>query len=115
LILPFSARLTLSGSYRYLEKIEPFEVSQATLAATYYLSEYPSDSSYVNPDGPIGFPAIQISSGGSANGLFGELAIVFPIKQTLTLRSLLRMERTDDPYQRSLAAGVGLAFYPQRR
>jgi len=105
---------TLIGArytYRYYEKIQPRDVKQVYGNINIYFADYIAGAFYENPDGPAGNPVVKLTGGGSEKGVFGESAILFPIKPTTTLKLVFRFARADDPSRRSLVAGVGFAYY----
>jgi len=111
LTVPLSKRLTLGAGYRYYEKIQPRDVKQVYGNINIYFADYIAGAFYENPDGPAGNPVVKLTGGGSEKGVFGESAILFPIKPTTTLKLVFRFERADDPSRRSLVAGAGFAYY----
>ncbi len=112
--LPVSARLSLAAGYRYYEAIEVNDVVQGYGRLAIFFSDYPPDSAYVNPDGPVGYPVLSLSGGGSSNGFFGEIALKFPLDGKISLKSVFSAERVASPYQLSLSAGVGVSVYSQK-
>lgn len=112
--VPVSTRLSLAAGYRYYEKIEVNDVVQGFSRLTLYFSEYPPDSVYVSPDGPVGYLVMSLSGGGSAKGVFGQISFIFPLDRKMSLKAVFTAERIKSPYQLSLAVGVGVSIYPQR-
>lgn len=112
--LPVSMRLSLAAGYRYYEEIEINDAMQAYGGVTVYFSEYSADSAYVNPDGSIGHPILNLSGGGSPKGVFSRISIIFPIQREVSLTATLAVERIKSPYRLALTAGVGLSVYPHR-
>ncbi len=112
LMLPVSRRLTIGAGYRYYETLTATDVDEAFGSISYYTGPYLKDSAYANPDGPVGNLALRLSGGGSAEGAFGELSLIFPISGNLSLVATGRGERVEFPYQRSVVAGAGFRFYP---
>ncbi|UCD64551.1 MAG: hypothetical protein JSW34_03705 [Candidatus Zixiibacteriota bacterium] len=112
LAVPLSRYLTVSAGYRYFEEIEEVDVAQVLGGVNIYLSRYSADSAYTNPDGPAGQLAVSLAGGGSKNGFFGDLTLLFPINNNLTWKLNIRGERIESPYRRTAFGGVGFSFYP---
>jgi len=109
---PVSRRLSISAGYRYFEEIEEADVQQGYGTVSIYVARYVADSAYTNPDGPVNNVAIHLSGGGSPEGVFGDLTLMFPISNNLTWRLSVRGERVTEPYRRSAILGVGFSVYP---
>ncbi|MCK4574273.1 MAG: hypothetical protein KAU36_07865 [candidate division Zixibacteria bacterium] len=112
LSLPISRQLTIWGGYRYYETLTETDVDQGFGCISYYTRPYVKDSAYANPDGPVGNLALKLSGGGSSEGVFGQLALIFPISGTMSLVAVGRGERVEFPYQRSITAGAAFRIYP---
>ena len=110
--LPVSRRISLTAGYRYYEDIELFDTQQGFGGLNLYLTNYSADAAYNNPDGPVGVLALSLTGGGSSEGFFGQLSLLFPISANLTWKLLIRGERTKDPYRRVPIGGAGVSFYP---
>lgn len=111
-IVPVSRRLSVAAGYRALEVIEEADVQTAYGKVSFYVARYHADSAYTNPDGPVNNVAIHLSGGGSTNGVFGDLTLLFPINNSLTWKLSIRGERVEFPYRRSAILGVGFSIYP---
>ncbi|UCG61208.1 MAG: hypothetical protein JSV52_12925 [Candidatus Zixiibacteriota bacterium] len=112
LLLPVSEQLSLLTGYRAYEAIEEVDVVTAYGGVNLYLLGYSADSSYTNPDGPVGYVAFHLTGGGSSNGIFGDLTLQLPINDNLTWKINIRGERVKFPYRRVAIAGAAFSFYP---
>jgi hypothetical protein len=77
-----------------------------------YTTSYLVNEPYANPDGPVGFLNFRISGGGSGEGFFGQLDILFPLNDQVTIGGFVRGERVAFPYERNAALGVRFQVYP---
>lgn len=109
--LPVSLTMSFQGGYRYFEQIEEADVQQGYLSLFFYFSPYKPDSAFVNPDGLVGNLALQVTGGGSSNGVFGQLMFIFPLNNNLSLKTSFRGERVDSPYKQSFFGGLGFSYY----
>lgn len=112
IMMPLSRRLSLAAGLRVFEAIEEADVQQAYGSISFYQGRYNVDSAYTNPDGPVNNVVFHLSGGGSANGFFGDLTLLFPISNNLTWKLNIRGERVEYPYRRTAMLGAGFSIYP---
>ncbi len=114
LSIPVSHSLTLETGYRYYEDRQLFDLVTMYGQVSIYTKQYVRDSTYVNPDGPIGNLTVRLRGGGSEYGSMGQMEFVFPLEPTLTLTAMFRYERTVAPVRKALSAGVAISYYSKR-
>ena len=109
--VPVSHSLTIQTGYRYYEDRQLFDLVTAYGQMSIYTQQYVQDSTYVNPDGPIGNMVLRLLGGGSSYGGMGQVELLFPLEPSLTLTAVFRYERTVAPVRKALSAGVGISYY----
>ena len=77
-----------------------------------YFASYPKNERFSNPDGPPGFLAAELTTGGATAGHFGQAKVLLPLNMTSTVALILRGEWLKHPSQKALIAGLALSLYP---
>lgn len=114
LLLPITSLTTAGALYRYVQDREPDEVQEFAGIIRQYIAPYHSDSSFVNPDGPVGYPALELMAGGASEGYFGKIGLRFPLNPHTTLLLEAEAERGSSYDFTTYGLSIGLAFYPRR-
>lgn len=109
---PTTTHFTIGAGWHYLEQEDIRQADEFYGLLAYYPGIYQPGQEYHNPDGPVGQPAFLLMGGGSENGVFGHLDIVFPMQKNYTLGLYIRGERIPIPYTRSAILGGWVHFYP---
>ena len=110
--LPLMSHITVGGRWHYLEKENIRQADEFYGSLAWYPGVYRPGDEYLNPDGPIGKPAFLLKGGGSENGVFGHLDILFPMDRSYTLGLYLRGERIPIPYTRTAILGGWVRYFP---
>lgn len=110
--LPSSTRLTLGAGGYFSADTARSDIENFFGFLNWYSSNYLPNEPFSNPDGPVGFLAAQLRAGGSSDGTFGELRVLFPINPRTTVSGFVRGTRVTEPYERTLTFGASYALYP---
>ncbi len=112
LLLPISPLLTPGVGISLYHRKPAYDAEEFSLSLNLYTSKYETGQNYSNPDGPEGAPAFSLKAGGSGDGYFGQVGLIFPIESSLTLLINLRREKVSSPRIVSNIAAFRLKFYP---
>jgi len=109
---PLSRTLTISAGAEFNTDTSTTIVNRFFGSLSVYTSHYLPAEPYTNPDGPVGYLNFRLSGGGSGEGLFGQLDILFPLNDQVTIGGFVRNERVAFPYERSASLGARFQLYP---
>lgn len=111
LVLPISSRLTVGGGYRWREEDTWNDPITGYGLVGVYLADYPADSAWANPDGPVGMPAFRLLAGAATDTWGVDLQLLAPLQIGLTLVVALGMERLIDPRRTVYVGNLGIVLY----
>ncbi len=109
---PWTTHFTLSAGAEFNADTSLTIVNKFFGSLSLYTSRYLASEPYANPDGPVGYLNFRISGGGSGEGVFGQLDILFPMNDQMTIGAFVRGERVAFPYERSAVLGARFQLYP---
>ncbi len=112
LVYPWKKHLTISAGAEINTDTSITIVDQFFGSLHIYTASYLTNEPYANPDGPVGFLNFRLSGGGSSEGFFGQLDILFPLNDQVTIGGFVRGERVAFPYERNGSLGVRFQAYP---
>nr|MBN2277404.1 hypothetical protein [candidate division Zixibacteria bacterium] len=113
-LVPVMKSLSLGIGGNYYQDRELVQVDEYYGMVNFFTGSYLPGEEYSNPDGVEGTPSFYLRAGGSSDGFFGQMDILMPLKQNLTLVLNLRGQRTPSPYTRSARIGIRINYYPGR-
>jgi len=111
-LMPVSANLTLGAGGKYYSESKPEHTDDFFGDINFYPSRYAGGREYENPDGVEGIPSFGLRGGGSKEGFFGQLAIIVPLQQTLSIGVVMRGEKLDFQTTTKATLGARINIYP---
>ena len=111
-LVPISTNLSLGAGANYYYEDKPEHTDDFFGIINFYPARYTIEREYENPDGVDGIPSFAIRAGGSEYGFFGQLAIIVPLRPSLSIGILLRGEKLNFQETTKAALGVRINFYP---
>ncbi len=109
---PWTHNVTIGAGAELNTDTSQTIVDQFFGSLSLYTARFLPDEPYANPDGPVGYLSFRISGGGSGDGVFGQLDVLFPLNDQMTIGGFVRGERVAFPYERNATLGARFQLYP---
>ncbi len=111
-LVPISPNFTVGVGSVYYSESKPEHADDFFGDINFYPVRYASGREYENPDGIEGVPSFAFRAGGSKEGFFGQLAIVVPLQQSLSIGLIMCGEKLDFQATTKATLGAQVNIYP---